>query len=103
MEKRKEKKRKNGFNVDFLGYLSLKCTLKIENIISPPKKQVDKFEKFNIIFENLNILHAFIIALYNLEIANVCIGKIPYNSSMMMNTEGVACFFVKEREKKQQT
>ncbi len=38
------------------------------------------------------MLHAFVITLYNMEIANVSYGKIPHNSSVM-NKEGGACFF----------
>ncbi len=42
------------FNIDFLGYLSyLKNVLRIENGICWKRNQIHKFEKFNIIYDNL--------------------------------------------------
>ncbi len=50
----KDKNKKPGFNVDFLGYLCfLKGLLKIEQNFFFKRNQIVKFEKFKVIFENL--------------------------------------------------
>ncbi len=51
LEKLKDKNKKPGFNVDFLGYLN--GILKIEQNICLKRNQIVKFEKLNVIFENL--------------------------------------------------
>ncbi len=54
LEKLNDKNNKQNFNVDFLSYLShLKNTLKIGKKTCIKKKQKFKFDKFNIICENL--------------------------------------------------
>ncbi len=54
LEKLKENKNQNTFNIDFLGYLSkLKCILKIEKSICTHNNQSIKFNKFNFIYDNL--------------------------------------------------
>ncbi len=54
LEKLKENKNQNPFNIDFLGYLSkLKYILKIEKSICTNKNQNIKFNKFNCIYDNL--------------------------------------------------
>ncbi len=54
LEKLKEENKKGEFNIDFLGYLCyLKYILKIEKSICNGKNQIAKFDKVNIIFENL--------------------------------------------------
>ncbi len=50
----KDKNKCTKFNVDFLGYLSyLKYVLKIEENICSKNNEKLKFDKFNIIYENL--------------------------------------------------
>ncbi len=50
----KDKNKCTSFNVDFLGYLShLKHILKIEENICSKNNEKPKFDKFNIIYENL--------------------------------------------------
>ncbi len=54
LEKLKENKNQNTFNIDFLGYLSkLKYILKIEKSICIHNNQSIKFNKFNFIYDNL--------------------------------------------------
>ncbi len=54
LEKLKENKNQNAFNIDFLGYLSkLKYILKIEKSICTHNNQSIKFNKFNFIYDNL--------------------------------------------------
>ncbi len=53
-KKLKDKNKYTSFNVDFLGYLShLKHVLKIEENIYSKNNEKLKFDKFNIIYENL--------------------------------------------------
>ncbi len=54
LEKLKERNKKKRFNVNILGYLChFKYTLKVEKNICIKKNQIVKFDKFNVIFENL--------------------------------------------------
>ncbi len=54
LEKLKDKNKCTSFNVDFLGYLfHLKHVLKIEENIFSKNNEKLKFDKFNIIYENL--------------------------------------------------
>ncbi len=54
LEKLKENKNQNTFNIDFLGYLSkLKYILKTEKSICTHNNQSIKFNKFNFIYDNL--------------------------------------------------
>ncbi len=54
LEKRKENKNQNTVNIDFLGYLSmLKYILKLEKSICIHNNQSIKFNKFNVIYDNL--------------------------------------------------
>ncbi len=54
LEKLKDKNKCTSFNVDFLRYLShLKHVLKIEEHICSKNNEKLKFDKFNIIYENL--------------------------------------------------
>ncbi len=54
LEKLKDKNKWTSFNVDFLGYLAhLKHVLKIEENICSKNNEKIKFDKFNIIYENL--------------------------------------------------